>query len=138
MSLGKWVADLGKWVAGYELSMRIVANGKHAFFSVGDSSRQAPATHLCHTFSGLAQASRALPASFWYQWSKRTGATILESGVSYVENFSSYSRSKLIKFSVDFSGFSKAHQTLIHTEMKSFKIYLVTVATGSEFGEFGG
>ena len=24
MSLGKWVADLGKWVAGYELSMRIV------------------------------------------------------------------------------------------------------------------
>ena len=24
MGLGKWVADLGKWVAGYELSMRIV------------------------------------------------------------------------------------------------------------------
>ena len=22
VSLGKWVADLGKWVAGYELSMR--------------------------------------------------------------------------------------------------------------------
>ena len=25
MSLGKWVADLGKWVAGYELSMRDAA-----------------------------------------------------------------------------------------------------------------
>ena len=57
---------------------------------------------------------------------------------SYVENFLSYSRSKLIKFSVNFSGFSKAHQALVHTKMKSFKIYLVTVATGGEFGEFGG
>ena len=53
---------------------------------------------------------------------------------SYVENFSSYSRSKLVKFSVDFSRFSKARHTVIHTEMKSFKIYLVMVATGGEFG----
>ena len=30
MSLGKWVADLGKWVAGYELSMRSAS----AFYSV--------------------------------------------------------------------------------------------------------
>ena len=58
-----------------------VADGKQVLFSKGDSSRQAPATHLRHTFSGLAQASHALPASFWYQRFRTNRATILESGV---------------------------------------------------------
>ena len=58
-----------------------VADGKQVLFSTGDFSRQAPATHLRHTFSGLAQASRALPASFWYQRFRTNRATILESGV---------------------------------------------------------
>ena len=58
-----------------------VADGKPVLFSKGDSSRQAPATHLRHTFSGLAQASHALPASFWYQQFRTNRATILESGV---------------------------------------------------------
>ena len=81
-----------------------VDSRKHSLFSMGDLSCQAPATHLCHTFSGLAQASCALPASFWYQWFRTNRAPILESGVVIRENFSSYSRSKLIKFSVDFFG----------------------------------
>ena len=49
--------------------------------SEGDSSQQAPATHLRHIFSGLAQASHALPASFWYQRFRTNRAIILESGV---------------------------------------------------------
>ena len=54
---------------------------------------------------------------------------------SYVANPSSYSRSKLINFSVEFSD---AHQMEIHTEMKLLKTYLVTQPTVGEFGLFGG
>ena len=48
------------------------------------SARHTPPPHLfCprHTFSALAQASRAVPASFWYQRFRTNRATILESGV---------------------------------------------------------
>ena len=83
---------------------------KQASFSKGDSSRQAPTTHLCHTFSGLAQASHALPASFWYQWFRTNRATILESGV--VIHFEFF---ELQPFKVDqiFRGFFWDFQTLI-------------------------
>ena len=54
---------------------------------------------------------------------------------SYAVNPSSYSGSKLINFSVEFSN---AHQTKIHTEMKLLKTYLVTEPTVCEFGLFGG
>ena len=82
-----------------------VTSGKHVFFSVGDSSRQAPTTHLRHTFFGLTQASRALSASFWYQRVlERTELPSWKVAWSYIENFLSYSHSKLIKFSVDFFG----------------------------------
>ena len=47
----------------------------------------------------------------------------------------SYSRSKLINFSMEFSN---VHQTVIHTEMKLLKTYLVAEATVCEFGVFGG
>ena len=50
----------------------------------------------------------------------------------------SQSGAHAVNFPWIFSGFSKARQALVHTEMKSFKIYLVTVATGGEFGESGG
>ena len=62
-------------------------------------------------------------------------ATIWKVAWSYVVNPSSYSRSKLINFSVEFSD---AHQTEIHTEMKLLKTYLVREATVCEFGLFGG
>ena len=87
-----------------------VAFGKHAPSSVGDSSRQAPTTHLCHTSSGLAQASRALTASFWYQQFRTNRAAILESGV--VIHFEFF---ELQPFKVDqfFHGFFRYFPTLI-------------------------
>ena len=104
----------------------LVDSGKHALFSTGDFSRQAPATHLRHTFSGLAQASRALTASFWYQRFRTNRAAILESDEwkvawSYVLNFSSYSRSKLINFSVDFSGIFQRSSNLNTYRNEAFK-----------------
>ena len=62
-------------------------------------------------------------------------ATILESGVVIRCESLSYSRSKLINFSVEFSN---AHQTKIHTEMKLLKTYLVRQHRVCEFGLFGG
>ena len=77
--------------------------------SAGDSSRQAPATHLRHTFSGLAQASHALPASFLYQRFRTNRAAILESGV--VIHFEFF---ELQPFKVDqfFRGFFRDFPTL--------------------------
>ena len=111
-----------------------VAAGKQVLFSKGDSSRQAPATHFRHTFSGLAQASHALPASFWYKQGyhlgKWRGQTLRIFQVTAIQSRSN--------FPWIFLGFSNAHQTVIHTEMKLLKTYLVAEARVCEFGLFGG
>ena len=72
----------------------VVANGS-----------QAIATHLRHTFFGLTQASRASQASFWCQRTRNEQGYHLGKWRGHTFwIFLSYSRSKLIKFSVDFSG----------------------------------
>ena len=69
-------------------------------------------------------------------------ATILESGVVIRFEFFELQPFKVDqffrRFFQDFPGFSNAHQTVIHTEMKLLKTNLVAVATVGEFGLFGG
>ena len=80
-----------------------------------------------HTSTTPFLASLRRPAlyqpHFGTNGSEQTGLPSWKVAWSYVENFSRYSHSKSIKFSMDFSEISNAHQTVIHTEMKLLKTF---------------
>ena len=95
-----------------------------------------------HTSATPFLASLRLPAlyqpHFGTNRSEQTGLPSWKVAWSYILNFRVTAIQSRSNFPWIFLGFSNAHQTVIHTEMKLLKTYLVAEARVCEFGLFGG
>ena len=89
--------------------------------SAGDSSRQAPTTHPATPFLSSLRRPTLYQPHFGTNSSEQTGRQSWKVAWSYVLNFLSYSRSKLINFSVDFYGIFQRSSNLNTYRNEAFK-----------------